>query len=71
MGRGALFSAIILPRTAMQNPEDLEEIQAVLSEAADLLLPLAYASTWPARLDVIAWLIAIRDSFKNKDGHLH
>lgn len=55
----------------MQNPEDLEEIQAVLSEAADLLLPLAYASTWPARLDVIAWLIAIRDSFKNKDGHLH
>lgn len=56
----------------MQNPEDdLDDVHQMLSEAADFLLPVARASSWPCRLELVAWLIAVRDTCKEKGGELH
>lgn len=56
----------------MQHPkDDLDEIHQMLSEAADFLLPVARASSWPCRLELVAWLIAVRDTCKDKGGELH
>lgn len=50
---------------------DLEGMEEMLSVAADLLLPLAKSTDWPCRLELVAWLIAIRDTFKPIDGNFH
>jgi len=56
----------------MQLPEDdLENVHQMLSEAADFLLPVARASSWPCRLELVAWLIAVRDTCKEKGDQIH
>lgn len=53
-----------------QLPDDLQAIGYELSAAADFLLPVAQASDWSCRLEIVAWLIAVRDTFKpDKDLH--
>ncbi len=55
-----------------QLPEDLQEIGCELSAAADFLLPVAHASDWPSRPQIVAWLTAVRETFKDKnDSQLH
>lgn len=55
-----------------QLPDDLQAIGHELSAAADFLLPVAQASDWSSRLEIVAWLTAVRETFKDKnDSHLH
>jgi len=61
---------VVVTRIAMPNPER-DDLEVALSEAADFLLPVARATNWPCRLELVAWLIAIRDTYKKKDGELH
>lgn len=55
-----------------QQPDDFQAIGYELSAAADFLLPVAKASEWPCRLEIVAWLTAVRETFKDKDdSQLH
>lgn len=47
--------------------EELDALQQSVSEAADFLLPIAVATSWPCRIDLIAWLTAVRDSCATRD----
>ena len=52
--------------------EEFDALQQSVAEAADLLLPVAVATSWPCRTDLIAWLTAIRDSCEKRiAGELH
>jgi hypothetical protein len=52
------------PRDSIQ----FDEIRSALSDAADLLVPLASASVDRGHCspDVLAWLVMVRDSFSFK-----
>lgn len=50
-----------------QQPDDLDGIKEILVEAAEILLPVAKETDWPCRLELVAWLIAVRDSFGKKN----
>jgi hypothetical protein len=54
----------------MHSPESLQlrELRVALSDAADLLVPLAVASVdrGDCPPDVLAWLVMVRDSFSFK-----
>lgn len=65
-----LLRGAVVTRIAMSN-EELEVLKSEVSAAADFLLPLAKATDWPCRLELIAWLIALRDSFHPRDTGLH
>lgn len=48
------------------NDSELDAIKQGISEAADFLLPIAVATSWPCRLELVAWLTALRDSYQAK-----
>lgn len=43
-------------------PDD-RSLREEVSSAAAFLLPIAEATDWPCRLELVAWLIALRDTF--------
>lgn len=47
-----------------------DELDQMLADAAEFLLPVAMETDWPCRLEIVAWLIAIRDTFKDKGREL-
>lgn len=48
------------------------DLRQSLSDAAELLLPVANASEWPCAAEISAWLTAVRDIYLIKPpGTLH
>lgn len=52
-----------------QQSEAFEGLEEALVEAAEFLLPVARATDWPCRLELVAWLTAIRETFSQRDLH--
>lgn len=46
----------------MDDPS-MDEIREALSAAADLLLPLAEQVDWDCMPEIVAWLVAVRDTY--------
>ena len=56
----------------MSERDDLVELSRSLADAAEALLPLARESSWPFRLEVMAWLTAVRDRLSGlSDQSIH
>lgn len=56
----------------MSERDDLVELSRSLADAAEALLPLARESSWPCRLEVMAWLTAVRDRLSGlSDQSIH
>jgi len=51
----------------------MEEIRESLSAAADLLLPLAEQVQWDCMPEIVAWLVAVRDTYGDglQQANLH
>ena len=56
------MKAAAVGASAMDEPT-MEEIRESLSAAADLLLPLAEQVEWDCMPEIVAWLVAVRDTY--------
>ena len=52
---------------------DQDELREAFSAAADLLLPLAEQVQWDCMPEIVAWLVAVRDTYGVglRQGSLH